>query len=427
MDARSTPDTLIDLLRCPFCGGRFNLADGPPTVRAADGRLDAGILWCECCAFPVVAGIPVLRADDITRATMAQIEAGRLAEALETLLGLDESRVPAFRALTDRADATYREAIAILSPDPEGTYFVYRFSDPTFVMAEAVVRALAEHPRAMAGPVLDLCGGSGHLTRVLTGVRPDSSVVLADMFFWKLWLARTFVAPQAIPVCCDANQPLPFERATFGTVVLSDAFPYIWHKRLLADEMVRQAGASGLIVMPHLHSSLGWNYSAGMTLTPRSYADLFAALEPRLFADEALLTQAIEGNGIDLSSPLTPEALGDANSFTLVATADASVFRRYERPAQPPVQGELIVNPLYCTESTDDGVRLTLTFPTPEYADEFADCRRYLPDTLDLPEPQNLRTSEPQNLRTSEPQNLRTPAPELLRRRILIDAPPRYC
>ena len=336
MDAHPSSDALLDLLRCPFCGGRFNLAEGPPTVRAADGRVDAGILWCECCAFPVVAGIPVMRADDTTRAAMAHIEAGRLAEALETLLGLDESRGERFRALAARADATYREAIAILSPDPEGTYFVYRFSDPTFVMAEAVVRALATHPAALDGPVLDLCGGSGHLTRVLTSVRPASSVVLADMFFWKLWLARTFVASRAIPVCCDANQPLPFARGTFRTVVLSDAFPYIWHKRLLAEEMIRQAGPSGLIVMPHLHSSLGWNYSAGMTLTPRSYADLFAALEPRLFADEALLAQAIAGDGIDLSSPLTPESLGDANSFTLVATADASVFRRYGRPAQPP-------------------------------------------------------------------------------------------
>ena len=77
------------------------------------------------------------------------------------------------------------------------------------------------------------------------------------MFFWKLWLARTFTAPTPMAVCCDANQPLPFAAVTFPTVVLSDAFPYIWHKRLLAEEMMRQAGPGGTIVMPHLHSSLG--------------------------------------------------------------------------------------------------------------------------------------------------------------------------
>ena len=60
------------------------------------------------------------------------------------MLGLDEpERARAFRDLLARGDRlTYRDAIAVLSPDPEGTYFVYRFSDPTFVMAEAVLRAL---------------------------------------------------------------------------------------------------------------------------------------------------------------------------------------------------------------------------------------------------------------------------------------------
>ena len=48
---------------------------------------------------------------------------------------------PTFRELLSRGDRfTYRDAIAVLSPDPEGTYFVYRFSDPTFVMAETVLR-----------------------------------------------------------------------------------------------------------------------------------------------------------------------------------------------------------------------------------------------------------------------------------------------
>ena len=72
-------------------------------------------------------------------------------------------------------------------------------------------------------------------------------------------------------------------------VVLSDAFPYIWHKRLLAGEMMRLAGDRGTIVMPHLHSSLGFNFSAGMTLTPAAYRDLFAPAQPRLFRDSDLL------------------------------------------------------------------------------------------------------------------------------------------
>ena len=125
----------------------------------------------------------------------AALEAQRDVVALTALLGLDAARAAAFTALTARdGGPTYREAISVLSPDPEGTYFLYRFSDPTFVMAEALLVALAQEPSAFSGPVLDLCGGSGHLTRVLTGLQPHP-VVLADTFFWKLWLAKAITAP----------------------------------------------------------------------------------------------------------------------------------------------------------------------------------------------------------------------------------------
>src|SRR5688500_11302658 len=53
----------LDWLRCPFCGTRLNLADGPATVRQGD-EIIAGVLGCQCCAFPIVDGIPTLIADD---------------------------------------------------------------------------------------------------------------------------------------------------------------------------------------------------------------------------------------------------------------------------------------------------------------------------------------------------------------------------
>jgi hypothetical protein len=238
------------------------------------------------------------------------------------------------------------------------------------------------------------------------------------MFFWKLWLAKRFTAPAALAVCCDANQPLPFAAGTFPTVVLSDAFPYIWQKRLLAEEMQRQAGRDGTIVMPHLHSSLGWNYSAGMTLTPRSYADLFSALQPRLFPDESLFEQAVAGHGLDLATPLTPEALGAVNSFTLIASRHERLFRRYPAPGLPPVSGELIVNPLYRVARDGHSTVLTLAFPTQTYEDEFADSRRYLPDSLVVPG----HLSAPLVWPRGGPD-----VDELRRRRVLIDAPRHYC
>jgi len=411
-------DTLLTLLRCPFCGGRLTLEENAALTRVGD-RIDTGVIWCECCAYPIVAGIPVMRADEATRAAIQALESGDRAGALAGLLGADDSRRSAFDALVARGtDVTYRDALSVLSPDPEGTYFLYRFSDPTFVMAEAVLRSLAQDPGAYTGRVLDLCGGSGHLTRVLCGLRPDHDVVLADMFFWKLWLASTITAPGCQPVCCDANLPLPFARGSFPAVVLSDAFPYIWQKRLLAEEMVRLAGGDGLIVMPHLHSSLGENFSAGMTLTPAAYRELFQALEPRLFSDAALLTQAIEGHGLDLGRDVTPDDLGHQPSFTLVATRNSRTFRRYQPLTPQPVSGVLAVNPLYAVARRGWASELVLEFPTEEYAEEFAECRRYLPDTLTLDADLSGAISAASVGGRYE---------DLRRRRVFLDVPPRYC
>jgi uncharacterized protein YbaR (Trm112 family)/SAM-dependent methyltransferase len=412
-------ENLLGLLRCPFCGGHLNLLENAALVRA-EGRLESGVVWCQCCAFPIVSGIPVLRADEVTRAAMHLLEAGTHEAALLTMLGLDEpERAGRFRELLAQGERfTYRDAIAVLSPDPEGTYFVYRFSDPTFLMAETVLRSLGQQPAAFPGRVLDLCGGSGHLTRVLGDIQPAHEVFLADMFFWKLWLARTFTAPRSVPVCCDANQPLPFARGIFPTVVLSDAFPYIWHKRLLADEMTRLAGPGGTIVMPHLHSARGENFSAGMTLTPEGYRELFVEAAPRLFSDQALLDQAIAGDGLDLTNDVTPADLGTEPSFTLVANRGGEIYRSYPRLPVPEASGQLIVNPLYRVERRGSATELTLQFPTAEYEEEFAECRRYLPGALTLDaDLTGAFTAADVGARYGE----------LRQRRVLLDAPLRYC
>ena len=404
--------SLLEILRCPFCGTRLSLVENQALDRRGD-EVEAGVLGCECCAFPVVAGIPVLIADDTTREAMHTLEAGRPDDALQALLGLDGAQAAAFRDLLARGDGvTYRDAIAVLSPDAEGTYFVYRFSDPTYVMAEAVLDGLMQNAEVTRGRVLDLCGGSGHLSRLLEPAAPGRGV-LADLFFFKLWLARRFTTPGIAAVCCDANSPLPFARDAFSLVVLSDAFPYIWHKRMLADDMMRVAGEGGTVLMPHLHSSLGENFSPGMPLTPAAYRDLFAAHAPRLFSDRRLFDDAVTRGAVDLSRPVSPEDLGDEPSLTLMASNVGGIFRRYEVAPLPPVRGELRVNPLYRSEPQGGSQALTLEFPTDAYAEEFAECRRYLPDRLTLPE-------------HLTPASLGSDYESLRRRRVVLDLPRRY-
>ena len=412
---------LLDLLRCPFCGTRLSLVDNEALVRSGD-RIESGVLGCECCAFPIVAGIPVLIADDVTRDAMHALEAGHREEALFMLLGLADARADAFRALLARREPpAYRDALDILSQDAEGTCFAYRFADPNYVMFEGLLQAIGQQRRTVAGRVLDVCGGSGHLTRVLTDLQPGTGVappVLADLFFWKLWLATRFISPSCEPVCCDANHPLPFAPGAFSLVVLADAFPYIWHKRLAADELMRLAGPDGVVVLPHLHSALGENFSAGNTLTPGAYHDLFARQQPRLFRDERLLTQLLTDRVVDLTHDVTPAELGADPSCTLVASRNADLFRRYDVPITLSVTGELQVNPLYQVERRGSASVLTLTFPTPEYEEEFGGgCRRYLPDTV---------TVDADLTSPIVPATFGSAYEELRRRRIVIDAPPRY-
>jgi hypothetical protein len=366
-------------------------------------------------------------ADDRTKDVLRTLEAGSREEALFILLGIEGAAAPEFRKLLAREEhATYRDAIAILSPDAEGTYFQYRFSDPTYVMSQAVLQAIAQRGWPVAGRVLDLCGGCGHLTRVLarltrTHAAGTAPPVLADVYFWKLWLAARFTTPECAPVCCDANQPLPFRRDTFSMVFLLDAFPYVWQRRLLAEEMMRLAGQGGVVVMPHLHSARGTNFAAGMALTPGADEDLFASHQPRLFSDETLLNDVIERQTLDLTCNVSPSELGDEPSLTLIASQRNDLFRKYQLGDELSVEGELRVNPLYTAERRQGTTILTLKFPSPEYEEEFGACRRYLPAALaiegDLPEKVMIETAR---LATGLDYG------ELRRRRILVDLPPRY-
>jgi uncharacterized protein YbaR (Trm112 family) len=418
--------SLLEILRCPYCGSPLEVVDNGALVRGAESGDDIewGVLGCECCAYPVLDGIPILIADDATRHAMHTLEAGSPEDALLAALAGSGSAAPPerLRGLVRGEVATYQEALSLLCGDAEGTWFLHHFSDPTYVAAEALLRAIARAGWPVRGRTLDLCGGAGHLARVLhtlserDGGGPDT--VLADLHYWKLWLARRYSAREVASVCCDANHPLPFSEDTFSLVLLLDAFPYIWHKRLVADEMARLAGADGVIVMPHLHSASGENFSAGDTLTPTAYRRLFDRLGARLFSDRRMLDDVLERRMVDLARDVTPEDLGDEASLTLIATRRPELYRCYELPAQTRgVDGEIAVNSLYRVERRGGTSILTLEFPTPEYEAEFGDCRRYMPERVTIEADLTGRIT---------PEQVGPSYDELRERRVLIDAPVGY-
>jgi uncharacterized protein YbaR (Trm112 family) len=409
----------LEILRCPYCGGRLALVDSLAHHRSGD-ELHDGILGCHCCIFPIVDGIPVLHLQpDATRAR-EYVQAGRSDLARRAMFGFaDETAAEAFEAVAAAPDGTYRQVVEALGPQFEGGYFLYRFSDPTFIVADAVVRAVARTVVSGAARTIDVCGGSGHLTRSLLDVAVVPPV-LADLYFAKVWLARRFTAPGCEPVCCDGNAPLPFARGAFTFAMCVDAFMFIWTKRQLVGEMTRLvdgAGRQGTVLIGHTHNERVWSPSHGQPLPPEAYVDLFETLEPRLFAEAGLFEDVVARGVLDLSRRDSAEALDRDPALTVIATTHPGVFARF--PIEPPVsaRGEFRLNPLYHAEGGSGGVRVRLRFPSDDYEQEYGACRRYLPDEAAITQ--------------SELDTLPAPAvsgrlAELAARRVVLDLPKRY-
>jgi len=406
----------LELLYCPYCGGRLELVESSFHERDGDDIAN-GILGCHCCVFPVIAGIPVMHLDPAAVAAREQIEAGRPGLAARRMFGLeDDAQAAIFDAAAAAPASTYRELVEALGPGFEGGYFLYRFSDPTYLVAEAVVRAVASTTLRGGGRALDVCGGSGHLTRSLMDLSSPAPVI-ADFYFAKLWLARRFTAPGCEPVCCDGNTPLPFRKHAFNAVVCSDAFHYTWTKRLLATEMMRVTGDAGAIVVTHVHNALQWNPSAGMPLPPGAYRDLFEEMSPKLFAERTLLADIVAGGPLDLSVEHSADALDADLALTIVASTRADVWRPYPLEEPADARGEFRINPLYESDQEDDQVRLRLRFPSDDYEDEYGAARTYLPEEVVV-----ART----DAETLPSARLTPGLTSLARRRVVLDLPKRY-
>ena len=119
---------LLDVLRCPFCGGRLGLVESGCVNRRDDEIID-GVLGCHCCAFPIVDGIPVIHLEPSAEAARAHLNAGRADLARRAMFGLEDERQAArFDVAAASSSATYREIVEALGPNFEGGYFLYRFS-----------------------------------------------------------------------------------------------------------------------------------------------------------------------------------------------------------------------------------------------------------------------------------------------------------
>jgi uncharacterized protein YbaR (Trm112 family) len=410
-------DTL-EVLRCPYCGGRLELVTSSFHHVENGIELVDGILACHCCVFPVIDGIPVMHLNEPAPAAKDELEAGRPDLARRTMLNLEGDYVARFEAVAASATATYRDTLAALGPAYEAGYFLYRFSDPGYVVAHPMIRAIARTV-LRGGRAIDLCGGSGHLTRSLMDLSGPPPV-LADLYYAKLWLARRFTAPGCEAVCCDGNSPFPFARASFRFAFCADAFMFIWTKRQFVQEMLRIVGdgADGeAAAITHTHNQLQWSPSLGQPLPPGGYLDLFETVPARLFSEIELFSEVMRDGPLDLSRRHPQETLDADPALMIVASHDERVFMPHLVDNSPAQHGEFRINPLYEVRESGHGVKLRLSFPDEDYESEFGACRKYLPDALVI------------DRASMEAMAAGALTPELevfLRRRIILDLPRRY-
>jgi uncharacterized protein YbaR (Trm112 family) len=414
-------DTL-EVLRCPYCGGRLSLVESLFHESKAD-EIQHGILGCHCCVFPVVDGIPVLHLLPGAPEAREHVEAGRPDLARRIMFGLnDEEHAAAFEAIASSDSATYRDTVEALGPTFEGGYFLYRFSDPTYVVAHAAARTVGAAVLGSGRRAIDICGGSGHVTRSLLDLSPLPPV-LADLYFAKVWLARRFTAPGCEPVCCDGNAPMPFARGAFGFAMCTDAFMYIWTKRQFVGELERlidRGGGdedAGAVLIGHTHNERTWSPSHGQPLPPEGYAALFETLQPRIFGEAGLFEDVVRGGPLDLSRRDDQDTLDRNPALTIIASRNPRVFVPHRLLQPAAAAGELRINPLYAVESDGERLRLRLGFPSDDYEEEYGACRQYLPEEL------TLERSAIASLQAGE---MGGELSDLVRRKVIVDLPKRY-
>ena len=414
---------LVDALRCPYCFGEFKALHG----NSSQEEEGYAVLECDCEQYPVVEDILVIRKGVIgnhgesSNTVSKLILSGKYQEALLSLVmpptpaGRDLApawvqRLPQVRGM-DRVKGWIgnvakprwaRSMRDFFTAGPEGRtatdyieaalgakrqykhyhYFMNRFGQPRHLVALSLMAPI----QSPAGPVLDFGCGFGHLTRHLVRRAGQQPVVGADRDFTRLYIAKSFFAPEVSYVCCDGSTSFPFVDHFFSVVYSSDTLYMVPNKVVCSREFQRIVDRNGLIIIAGIHNGLvdPENY-VSQRMPYSSYGLLMGSRPHRMITNQDVLDRYGEKCGPDLSRSSTTMALNQEPWFSIVATnneewlVDQGPFDDW-----PHAEGVLDLNPLYkLVISNEKGdVLYRHTFPSSWYEKEDGGCRQYEPEEV---------------------------------------------
>lgn len=252
-------------------------------------------------------------------------------------------------------------------------YFAFRFGQPRYLAA----LSLASLFQRTRGALLDLACGMGHLTHYLTRAFPGQPVFALDREFFRLYVAKRYVAPDATFVCAPADQALPFPPGFFSGVICSDAFHYFEYRAAAVRETLRLLSDDGVLILCRF-GNRDVEPREGYELTVHGYRQLVSGVPHVVLTEDDLVSRYLKRLGPELCVEQPLDVLTRQKWLSLVAARNQDVFRPVSFEDWPHAVGRLQLNPIYAVTSLQGGNRkLTFQFPSTWYEFENARYRQY--------------------------------------------------
>ena len=377
-----------------------------------------GTLRCDCYEYPVIHGIAVLRqmspVSSIENGAVQSLRSGNAEGAFRWLLGagsvpgvasprgfsvsaarghrlIRKARDFLRRSVESPPDAHtlqaegFAAALSRLRPRGYADYLFQRFANPSFLGALPPLLVLGEtckhRPRRR---LLDLLCGVGHSSAMIKSACPDIEVMMADMDFVNLCIARRYLAPDAPALCLDVELPLPLRDDAIDAVFCLDGLHYVRSKTALAKELDRVLGPDGAWLFAHMHNAKRDNVNPGVPLDSEGYSQRFAFGHWRMLPESEILRQFRADGSLDLVRQPPAAAVDSSHALTLIGARTDELWRLHagldtaltRRPQL------LEFNPLYRVERTPDGVLAMADWPSDALRRECAEPAPLLGETV---------------------------------------------